>query len=404
MTDRSLTELIDAGIIDRANVYQLINEYIVKRRKSKYLDNHKYKLYQGRDGRWFTRFPVKPSGSIQKAFRSKEEAEAAIIGFYEELDETPKIKDVFYAVMDRKYKEGSISESTVTRNTYDFIRFYSDLGEKRIDDVDSYVIEEFIRDQKYLYHLDTKGYSHLLGVTRLIFKYAKKKGLVSFRIDDVISDMDWGKNAFRKEREDSDEVFLDDEVRLLSEYFKSHPTGKHLGLLLCFVTGLRIGELAALKWEDILDDEIIVRRTETNWSDETGFHCEVKNFTKTAAGKRKVPIPTQGLWIIEKLRELNPDGEYVFMLGGERSRTVYFRKAMEKACDAVGIKRRSPHKIRKTYASILLDNNVGEKMIIENMGHTDISTTNLSYARRRRSAKQKVDILSALPEFQAIAK
>lgn len=400
--DEDLTELIPDAIMDPADVYRLISEYMMKRRKSKYLDNHKYKLYQGRDGRWFTRFPIKPSGSIQKAFKTKEEAERVIVAFYEELDETPRIKDVFYAVMDRKYKEGSISESTVTRNTYDFIRFYSDLGEKRIDDVDSYVIEEFIREQKYLHSLDTKGYSHLLGVTRLIFKYARKMGFITFRIDDVISDMDWGKNAFRKEREDSDEVFLDDEVRLLSEYFKSHPTGKHMGLLLCFVTGLRIGELAALRWEDILDNEITVRRTETNWSDENGFHCEVKNLTKTEAGKRRVPIPIQGEWIIDKLRELNPNGEYVFMLGGERSRTVYFRKAMEKACDAVGIKRRSPHKIRKTYASILLDNNVGEKMIIENMGHTDISTTNISYARRRKTAKQKIDILSSLPEFQVI--
>ena len=56
------------------------------------------------------------------------------------------------------------------------------------------------------------------------------------------------------------------------------------------------------------------------------------------------------------------------------------------ACDAVGIPRRSPHKIRKTYASILLDNNVAPKLIIETMGHTDISTTNGSYARRKKTA------------------
>ena len=92
------------------------------------------------------------------------------------------------------------------------------------------------------------------------------------------------------------------------------------------------------------------------------------------------------------------------MLNGARTRTIYFRKAMEKACDAVGIKRRSPHKIRKTYASILLDNNIGEKMVIENMGHTNIETTNNSYARRRKNSKQRLEVVSAIPEFDMMAK
>lgn len=400
-----LTVEFSGDTLDFASVRRLANSILQTRKRKAYLDNHKYKLYQGGDGRWFTRFPNKDGGSVQKVFRTKEDAENAIVGFYEELENVPTIEDVFFKVLNLKFEEGSISESTVTRNTYDFIRFYSDFADVKINNVGAEDVEDFLRSEKALHKLDTKGYSHLLSITRLIFKYAKRKGLVDFRINDVISDMDWGRNAFRKEKDDTDEVFSDEEVMALVNYFRENQNGKNLGLLLCFLTGLRIGELAALKWEDITEDEIIVRRTESSWSDEDHhLHCIVKNLPKTQAGKRRVPIPLQGDWIIDALRRLNPDGEYVFMLGGSRTRTIYFRKAMEKACDAVGIKRRSPHKIRKTYASILLDNNIGEKMVIENMGHTNIETTNNSYARRRKNSKQRLEVVSAIPEFDMMTK
>ncbi|MBQ6360409.1 MAG: tyrosine-type recombinase/integrase [Lachnospiraceae bacterium] len=158
-------------------------------------------------------------------------------------------------------------------------------------------------------------------------------------------------------------------------------------------------------WSDVSEDEIFVHRTETTWVDENHHtHCEVRNLPKTKAGKRYVPIPAAGMWLVAELRKLNPDGDYVFMLDGSRTRAVYFRKALYKACDAVNIPRRSPHKIRKTYASILLDNGVPSKAIIENMGHTSINTTNGSYSRMRKSSKQRQDIVNNIPEFAPISK
>lgn len=398
-----LTRLFDDAILKTDDVSVLAKELMSIRKKKEYLEKHPYKLYQGGDGRWFTRFPCSGGGSKQKAFRTEEAAIEAIVNFYSNKEESNTVKDVFRLEIDDRFETGSISESTVTRYKYDFIRFYSGIENQKITNISTYELEEFLKKQKAFYELDAKGYAKLLAITRLIFKKAKRLGLVDFRVDDVISDIEWGRNAFRKERRDEEEVFSDEEVKKLVGYFKANPTGKHLGLLLCFVTGLRIGELSTLKWEDILEDSIIVRRTETCWSDEDGrYHCEVKNLPKTDAGKRVVPIPEQGMWIIEELRKLNPNGPFIFMVNGARSRTVYFRKAMEKACDAVDILRRSPHKIRKTYASILLDNNVSEKIVTENMGHTTIDTTNASYARRRKSRKQMRETVSSIPEFNFI--
>lgn len=383
----------------------LVREIMNARKKKECLEKHKYKIYQGGDGRWFTRFPNKSGGSTQKAFRSKEEAEDAVASFYLNIEETPTVEEVFKAAVADRLEEGSISPPTKRRLEYDFIKYCSNVVEERINDVTAEMVENLLRTAKIDHNLDSKGYGHVLGIVRLIFKYAKRKKLSDILIEDVISSMDWGKNAFRKEeRDDADEVFTDEEVEKLALYFKTNPTGKHLGLLLLFATGLRIGELAALRWEDIGESEIFVRRTETCYTNSEGrYVSEVINLPKTLAGKRLVPIPTQALWIIKALRELNPDGEWVFMVNGSRTRTVYFRKAMSKACDAVGIKRRSPHKIRKTYASILLDNNLSVKVITENMGHTDISVTNEHYARRRKKSSERQKMMSDILEFDVVA-
>ena len=86
-----------------------------------------------------------------------------------------------------------------------------------------------------------------------------------------------------------------------------------------------------------------------------------------------------------------------------RINTDRFRRALYRACDHVGIKRKSLHKIRKTYASILLDNGVSEKMVIENMGHTDISITRQCYSRKRRTEIQRLKVIDGIKEFQDVA-
>lgn len=396
---------INLDMLETEDVSSLVEKIMNAKKKKEYLEAHKYKVYQGKDGRWFTRFPKKDGGSVQKAFRSKEDLESYIFKFYEAFADVPTLEDLFYEVTKKKEEEGSITGSTAARNAYDFKRFFDEFGSRRVDSITGLDVENFLRKQKVKHDLDTKGYAKLLGVTRSIFRYAKRKGLIFFRVDDVIDEMDWGKNAFRKEAIDqSDEVFDDYEVERLSSYLKANQNGKHLGLLLCFATGLRAGELAALKWEDVTDSGIYILRTERSWSDEFHkHHCEVVNLPKTVAGERIVPIPEQARWIIERLREFNPDGEWVFMVNGARTRTVYFRKAFAKACDAAGVKRKSIHKIRKTYASILLDNNVGTKAVIENMGHADIAVTNEKYARRRKSLNERAKVVSSIKEFDAVA-
>lgn len=61
----------------------------------------------------------------------------------------------------------------------------------------------------------------------------------------------------------------------------------------------------------------------------------------------------------------------------------------------VGIPERNTHKIRKTYASILISEKVDERLITLQMGHTDISTTKGIYYFNRKSKDESKNIISS---------
>ncbi len=97
------------------------------------------------------------------------------------------------------------------------------------------------------------------------------------------------------------------------EYLSDHKDIWNLGLLLLCVTGMRVGELCALHWEDVSQESIYVHRTETRYKTEDGkWVYEVKDSPKTAAGVRTAVIPQGYQWIIPTIRELHDNEEFVF--------------------------------------------------------------------------------------------
>lgn len=67
----------------------------------------------------------------------------------------------------------------------------------------------------------------------------------------------------------------------------------------------------------------------------------------------------------------NPFGEFIFMNRGKRITTNSFRRRLKDICRKLDMPHKTPHKIRKTYGSILIDNNVDTRLITDLMGHTD---------------------------------
>lgn len=403
MNDAELLKYMDDnGIIKLSCVRKQIEMADRKR----YLSNHPYKIWQGKDGYWRTYLPDKEKGRKMLKRKSEKEIKNFIIDYWKEEMENPTIQDVFNEVNNRRLQLKKISPSTHARNQQIFNRHYKEFGKRRIKSVDIFEFEEFLEEQISECNLTVKAFSNLKTITRAFLKRARKRKLIDWIPDVLFQDLDTSESEFKRViKEDKEEVFDEEEFPIFMNALMEKPDLRNLGILLMFITGIRVGELVALKFSDFDGNSIKIQRTETRTiNDEGKTEYRIKDFPKTEAGVRTVVIPEDYSWIYKRLKMCNPFEEYVFFDKGKRFTTNVIRTRMYTMCKKSKVVQKSPHKARRTYASILLNNNVDERFITDVVGHTDIRCTENYYHKNRRSIERKIEIVSSLPEFQIQAK
>ena len=386
-------------IINIADIWEL--EEMKKRQEL--LDMHPYEMWQGKNGKWYTYLPDNQKGRVQRERTTQKAIESLVVDYWRKQEENPTIENVFTEWNDRRLKNKAISKATHLRNKQIFDRFYSSFGKKRIKTVTSDEFADFLEEQIAKYNLTAKAFSNLKSITKHFLIRAKKRKLINYSVEELFYDLDVSDSSFRKViKEDYEEVFDDKEMNRMMEYLMENLDTKNIGILLMFLTGIRVGELVTLKHSDFDGNICKIRRTETRYLTDDGYVYDVKEFPKSAAGVRNVIIPDDYKWLCDKISALNPDGEFIFTDDtGKRMTTNCFRRREERNCKKLGIFCKSPHKIRKTYGSILLDNNVDKRLIEDVMGHSNISVTEGHYHRNRKTIDRKSIILSSIPEFQS---
>lgn len=361
---------------------------IEKMKNEKYLEMHNHTIWQGKDGKWRTYLDDESErGYSLKVRVTKEGIESLVCKYYKDKEEDPYIEEVFEAWNNQRFEYGEISNQTYNRYTTDFKRFVTKdcvLYQKRFSQITESDLEVFIKSTICTFGLTAKAYANMRTIIRGVFKYAKKKGYTHISITTFLGDLELSRKAFKKRvvnREE--EVFNESEQKQVYSYLRNRATIRDLGLLLAFQTGMRVGELSGLKRNDIISGKrmIHVQRTEITYKDHKSGEriCEVRDFPKTEAGDRYVLIPDMALDTIDAILKLNPNGEYLFCENGKRIRANAFNRRLTRVCDDLHIKHRSVHKIRKTYGTTLIDQNVDECLIAEQMGHKDIATTRKYY-------------------------
>lgn len=390
---------IESGMID----LQHLQAEIDMKERRKYLQQHPYAIWQGKnDSKFYTYLPDDKKKRILVKRNTEKEVQNIIINYWNEQELNPTLQEVFDEWNDRRLELKKIVPSTHERNQQVFRRHYKEVATKRIRSVTEDWIMDFLEQQIAIHKLTAKAFGNLKSITKGFFKRAKRRKLIDLSIEDVLNDMDLSDRDFHKViKEDYEEVFSEEETDKMMEYLQSNLDVKNLGILLIFVTGLRVGELVALKHEDFNGNIIKIRRTEVRYTDGHGKNeYIIKEFPKTEAGVRSAIIPADFTWLADRLKLLNPFGEYIFTDNGKRLTTNTIRRRLTRTCKKLDIYAKSPHKIRKTYGSILIDNNLDARLITDLMGHTNISTTEQHYHRNRKTMIKKAQIIANIPEFQ----
>ncbi len=374
---------------DNIEVLKQLSHLVEMETRKKILANHPYAIwYQESTGRWITSLPDGKGGKIRKKNKDKRALEDQIVAYWRSQDVSPTIEEIFNSWNDERLEKGDIKPATHYRTKQTFERHFGKIKDDHIKSYNRLKWEIFLQDELSGHKLYAKAWGNLRALFRGMITYARRHGWVKYYPDEIISDVEVTKRTFKEHTmTEEDDCFSLEERQKIMEFIMKEDESKrlvhHLGIMLLFLCGLRVGELAALKPSDIENGDMIhVQRTETRYKDENGkIVLKVDDHPKTVAGDRRVPIPEDYLWVLDEIRQKCPEGEWLLTYRGKRITACGYRKQLYNLCDATGIKHKSPHKARKTYVSILMENGTPDYLVERLAGHTDIRTSKQSYLR-----------------------
>ena len=338
--------------------------------------NHAYAIIKDERKGWRTTYIDREGERRYLSSKTKKALIDKLAKIYEEVDSTKTVEDVYNDWLSNK--KGTVSDATIERYECDWRRYFVRYGmaDRAIslvgeDDLEDYIIE-VLKNEK----LKTKAYASFKSLIKEIWKRAHKSKATEISITIFFDEFSVPRKLIDSSKpSDYEEVFPDDERDKVLCYLRSHPDTLNRAILLVFLTGLRVGELCALKKTDFVNERyLLIQRTESR----VDRKISVVDHTKTEAGNRSVYLCDEAVELVRTLIDDPAAAESEWLLIGRMGHRIVrscVERRFNQVCEAVEVPKRSVHKIRKTYSSFLIDMGVPERLITEQMGHKDISTT-----------------------------
>ncbi len=243
--------------------------------------------------------------------------------------------------------------------------------------------------------LSAKTVTDIMSVLRRIFGYASDHGaaetfsISSITVKKEVKEM---KCLTRKQQEK------------LYRYLLLNLTGRNLGLLVCMFAGLRLGEVCALRWEDIsfAEQTIYVHRTmqRIQTKDDPSRKTRIViTPPKSGSSVRRIPIPRELIRILYACRK----GQSGYILTGTKE-TFVEPRTMERHFDGIlrklGMEHVNFHALRHTFATRCVEMEFDVKSLSEILGHANVNITLNRYVHPtmelKRRNMQKLSVLMAV--------
>ena len=195
------------------------------------------------------------------------------------------------------------------------------------------------------------------------------------------------------------------EQKILDKHLRGQLNLSSLGMMLCLYTGLRVGEICALKWKDISFTEqcISVHHTMQRIKNRNGTETRKTEIMisspKSECSVRQIPIPDDIFTLLKQLR-CSPE---TFFLTGTKSyiepRTMQNRfKSTLKQCHIADF---NFHALRHTFATRCIECGFDVKSLSEILGHASVNITMNRYVHPSMATKQRN--MNKLTEFLAVS-
>lgn len=239
---------------------------------------------------------------------------------------------------------------------------------KMLSEIDTALIQEFFQTKQHLSRSYTK---QMLIMLHEIFENAVEDKKIP-------EDPTDSKRITLPQKATKREALEPEQFQDIISHIKD--LGSEEALLMAFLcfTGMRRGEILGLKWENVLEDKILVRAEVTFKGNKPVYH----EYAKSKSGIREIPIT----------KELAPflvnRGTGLVFGGTEPYTQSKFARMWQRISKAINLYGASPHIFRHTYLSFLAASNVDPKTIQAIAGHSDFSFTFNKYVDRNKSNMQ----------------
>ncbi len=371
-----------------------------------------FKAYLGID-------PVtgKKKYTTKRGFKSPKEARKAYNRLMVQVEENDVVTDsqrLFSELADEWFEQykNTVRESTYVAQKLAYKKHIFPLfGNLKISRISIPYCQKQV-NHWYSYY---KKYSNLIGLTSSVFKYALSLQLIrSNPMDAVI-------RPKRKKRIDEERYsapyYEKEELLEFLEIAKNYPDPIYPIFRILAFTGLRKGELLALRWKDI---DFEKRTLSVKQTLATCDKWEVKfQVPKTEKSLRTISIDSETLQVIKqwqlKQKEyflkmgIKPakNGEQLLFVSEENKPLYldYVNHNLKIIIKENNLKRITPHGFRHTHCSLLFESGASLKEVQVRLGHTDIKTTmdiytHVTKRQTEETANRFADFMSSTEEKQ----
>lgn len=280
----------------------------------------------------------------------------------------PTVQEVFVEWRIIRDQELKVSSQFVEVSAFNI--FLKEFGNLKIREVTTAKIQKFFMGL----NLAPTTLSLRKTYYRLLFSYAKRMGYVN---ENPIENIVLPKVKLTHEQiQMKKEKFLDKrDMRKVLDYLYQDMWHFRKALMFefLFLTGLRIGELLAIQWEDVdLDNQRLYIRHTLNIHGVPARNRELLS-PKTSHSYRSLMLDNRSMEIIEFFASEYKDKNFVFV--GAKKQTYgpdTLSRVFKKACTKVlGEGQYNLHMLRHSHISLLVEMKIPIKAIMERVGHSD---------------------------------
>lgn len=219
--------------------------------------------------------------------------------------------------------------------------------------------------------LSPKSVRDILSVLKSAVKYIKRQ------TDGAIGEIEF---VYPRERKKEMRVLSKEEQERLVAFLISDMDKVKFGILLALLTGMRIGELCALRWENISQSSVRINETMQRLANYEDVSTDKKTRieigdAKSESSKREIPLTSYAAALCQEWREDNPmayvltGSEYKFM----EPRALQYK--FSRFAEACNLKDVHFHSLRHTFATRCVEVGFEVKSLSEVLGHSSVKIT-----------------------------